>query len=282
MTPTPTPFTFPTLVATCESLNGDAKKACREAFVGAVVVWQGRVTEEGDDGRASVELPGTEWYRKVTLDFGRSVGAARLPKDEEIRFKATIREIKPSHAIPGVGFGLEVVLSNVTLLPLPPTATPTPLPTSTKTSTPTSTVTPTPTSTPTPTLIHSPTPTPPPTPFTYPTLVANFESLKDDALAQYLRGLIGTEVMWQGTVIEMDSNVVRMDVGKNSWNRKVILNFEDSGGQSGLQKGDKVVFTATIRSFRPGAYILWLPSGIEVELTDITLLAVQRPAPDQQ
>ena len=240
------------------------------------------MTEEGDDGRASVELPGTEWYRKVTLDFGRSPGTARLPKDEEIRFKGTIREIKPLHAIPGLGVGLEVVLSNITLLLLPPTATPTPLPTSTKTSTPTSTLTPTPTSTPTPTLAHSPTPTPPPTPFTYPTLVASFESLKDDALAQYLRGLIGTEVTWQGTVIEINDNTARMDVGKNSWNRKVILNFEESGGQSGLQKGDNVVFTATISQFGPGAYILWRPSGIEVELTDIILLAVQRPAPDQQ
>lgn len=213
-----------------------------------------------------------------------------MPKDEEIRFQGTIQEIKPSHAIPWVGVGLEVVLSNVTLLPLPPTATPTPPPTSTKTSTPTPTptltptltLTPPPTLTSTSTLIHSP----PPTPFTYPTLVANFESLfeslKDDTLVQYLLGLIGTEVTWQGTVIEKDSNKVRMDVGKNSWNRKVILNFEDSGGQSSLQKGDNVVFTTTISQFQPGAYILWRPSGIEVELKDITLLAVQRPAPDQQ
>lgn len=253
------------MVATCETLDGDAKDACRRGLIGTVVTWQGIVTNSGSDGKVSVELPGTEWYRKVTLDFGKS--GAELDQGDEIMFTATIREFKPA-----LGFtGLEVVLSDVKLLPVPPTATPSPPPTSTRTPTATATATPTPTLTPTPTT------TPPPTPFTYPTLVANFESLKEDALVQYLLGLIGAEVMWQGRVTEIDGNQVHVDVGRQSWDRKVILNFGDSGGELGLKKDDNVTFTATISKLQPGARILWYPFGIEVELTDVTLLVVSRP-----
>jgi len=236
-------------------------------LIDAVVTWQGRVADQGSDGKVSVELPGTEWYRKVTLDFGERGIEAQLDKGDEIMFTATIREFKPALAFAG----LEVVLSDVKLLPLPPTATPSPPPTSTRT--PTATVT----STPTPTLTPTPTTTPPPTPFTYPTLVANFESLKDDALERYLLRLIGAEVMWQGKVTKIDGNQVHVDVGRNSWDRSVLLNFGESGGESGLKKDDNVMFAATIRALRPGAHILWYPFGIEVELTDVTLLAVFRP-----
>jgi hypothetical protein len=263
-TQTPTPFTFPTLVATCETMSGDAQAACRQQMIGTSVTWQGTVTGKGWFGSntVSVDVPGSSWDRKVTLDFSDSDASARLNTGDTIAFTAKIKEFNPAV----VAFGLDVVLTDVRLLPPAPTAP----------SSPTPTITPTAAATATPTA--TPTMTPMPTPFTFPTLVANFETLQNDTRTQYLANLLGTWVTWEGTVIEKEGNIATVDAGRNSWDQKVTLDFGDSRDHELIRKGDIVMFTAKISGFKDGAVTLFLfPSGIEVVLTDITLHSVRYP-----
>ena len=233
-------------------------------MIGTPVTWQGTVTGKGWFGSntVSVDVPGSSWDRKVTLDFGDSDAPARLNTGDTIAFTAKIKEFNPAV----VAFGLDLVLTDVRLLTPAPTATSSPTPTITQTAAATATPTATPTMTPLP------------TPFTFPTLVANFETFQNDTRTQYLTNLLGTWVTWEGTVIEKKGNKATVDAGRNSWDQKVTLDFGENRDHEKIRKGDIVMFTAKISGFKEGGVTLFLfASGIEVVLTDITLHSVRYP-----